>query len=102
MVKAIEQRGARDIAKRALETTGQAFRFAIAHGYTRRNPAAQSRSRLASSQSHASPAQRRGFPLPLRRGDARVFLRQIEVVCIGILEPGLVSRLPGQPEKEAL
>ena len=33
MTKAIEQRGARDIAKRALETTGQVFRFAIAHGY---------------------------------------------------------------------
>jgi Arm DNA-binding domain len=33
MTKAIEKRGARDIAKRALETTGQVFRFAIAHGY---------------------------------------------------------------------
>ena len=33
MVKAIEARGAHDIAKRALETTGQVFRFAIAHGY---------------------------------------------------------------------
>ena len=30
MVKAIEVRGARDIAKRALETTGQVFRYAIA------------------------------------------------------------------------
>ena len=39
MVKAIEARGARDIAKRALETTGQVFRHAIAHGYARRNPA---------------------------------------------------------------
>lgn len=43
MVKAIEQRGARDIAKRALETTGQIFRFAIAHGYTTRNPASEIR-----------------------------------------------------------
>lgn len=40
MVKAIEARGAADIAKRALETTGQIFRYAIAHGYARRNPAA--------------------------------------------------------------
>jgi integrase len=40
MVKAIEQRGAHDIAKRALETTGQVFRHAIAHGYASRNPAA--------------------------------------------------------------
>lgn len=43
MVKAIEQRGARDIAKRALETTGQVFRFAIAHGHARRNPASEFR-----------------------------------------------------------
>jgi integrase len=41
MVKTIEARGARDIAKRALETTGQIFRYAIAHGYAKRNPAAE-------------------------------------------------------------
>jgi integrase len=45
MTKAIEQRGARDIAKRALETTGQIFRYAIAHGYARRNPASEIRPR---------------------------------------------------------
>jgi integrase len=39
MAKAIEQRGARDIAKRALQTTGQVFRYGIAHGYAKRNPA---------------------------------------------------------------
>ncbi|MFP5204897.1 MAG: tyrosine-type recombinase/integrase [Acidobacteriota bacterium] len=43
MTKAIEQRGARDIAKRAMETTGQVFRFAIAHGYATRNPASEIR-----------------------------------------------------------
>jgi integrase len=43
MTKSIEQRGARDIAKRALETTGQVFRYAIAHGYARRNPASEIR-----------------------------------------------------------
>jgi len=43
MTKAIEQRGARDIAKRALETTGQVFRHAIAHGYAKRNPASEIR-----------------------------------------------------------
>jgi hypothetical protein len=31
MVKAIEKQGARDIAKRALETVGQVFRYGIAH-----------------------------------------------------------------------
>ena len=39
MVRAIEARGARDIAKRAMETTGQIFRYAIAHGKATRNPA---------------------------------------------------------------
>jgi integrase len=43
MTKAIQERGARDIAKRALETTGQVFRYAIAHGYARRNPASEIR-----------------------------------------------------------
>ncbi len=43
MVKTIAARGARDIAKRALETTGQVFRYAIAHGYSRRNPASEIR-----------------------------------------------------------
>jgi integrase len=43
MVKVIQDRGARDIAKRALETTGQIFRFAVAHGYAERNPAADIR-----------------------------------------------------------
>ena len=41
MTKAIEKRGARDIAKRALETAGQVFCYAIAHGYTKRNPASE-------------------------------------------------------------
>jgi integrase len=39
MAKAIEKRGASDLAKRSLETTGQIFRFAVAHGYAKRNPA---------------------------------------------------------------
>jgi integrase len=43
MTKAIEQRGARDIAKRALETAGQVFRYGIAHGYSKRNPATEIR-----------------------------------------------------------
>lgn len=39
MVKAIQDRGKVDIATRALETTGQIFRYAIAHGLAKRNPA---------------------------------------------------------------
>jgi hypothetical protein len=36
----VEGRGARDVAKRAHETTGQIFRYAIAHDIASRNPAA--------------------------------------------------------------
>lgn len=39
IIKAIEERGALDIAKRSLQTCGQIFRYAIAHGYATRNPA---------------------------------------------------------------
>jgi integrase len=45
MTKAIEQRGARDIAKHALESVRQVFRYAIAHGYANRNPASEIRPR---------------------------------------------------------
>jgi len=41
MVTDIQDRGALDIAKRALETTGQIFRYAIAHGQAKHNPAAE-------------------------------------------------------------
>ena len=40
VVKKIESRGATDIAKRALTTCGQVFRYAVAHGLAERNPAA--------------------------------------------------------------
>jgi integrase len=43
MIQAIAERGALDISKRALETAGQVFRFAVAHGYARRNPASEIR-----------------------------------------------------------
>lgn len=38
---AIERRDARDVAKRAHESTGQVFRYAIARGLASRNPAAE-------------------------------------------------------------
>lgn len=43
MAKKIEDRGALDIAKRALQTCGQIFRYAVAHGIIARNPAADIR-----------------------------------------------------------
>jgi integrase len=39
MMKAIQRRGALDIAKRCYQMTGQVFRYAIAHGFAERNPA---------------------------------------------------------------
>ena len=39
MAKAIETRGAADLAKRSLQTVAQVFRHAIAHGKAGRNPA---------------------------------------------------------------
>ena len=40
MAKKIEARGALDLAKRALQTCGQIFRYGIAHDRCKRNPAA--------------------------------------------------------------
>lgn len=42
-IKKIEARGALDIAKRALTTCNQIFRYAVAHGLAERNPAADIR-----------------------------------------------------------
>ncbi len=73
MTKAIEQRGARDIGKRALETVGQIFRFAIAHGYARRNPACEIRPRdILKSASRTNYARVDAKELP-------ALLRAIEV-----------------------
>jgi integrase len=73
MVRAVEARGARDVAKRALETTGQIFRYAIAHGYATRNPAAEIKPRDI-----LKPTQKENYA----RVDAKELpglLRQIEV-----------------------
>lgn len=73
MVRAIDVRGARDIAKRAMETTGQVFRYAIAHGFAERNPAADIKPRDI-----LKPFQRANYA----RVDAKELpnlLRQIEV-----------------------
>ncbi|WP_420238721.1 tyrosine-type recombinase/integrase [Telmatobacter bradus] len=43
LVKFVEERGVADLAKRLLQTCGQIFRYAIAHGYAMRNPVADFR-----------------------------------------------------------
>lgn len=73
MVRAVEGRGARDVAKRSLETTGQIFRFAIAHGHTTRNPAAEIKPRdvlKATVRENYARVDARDLP---------ALLRQIEV-----------------------
>lgn len=40
MMKSIESRGVGDIPRRAFNTAGQIFRYAVAHGYCKRNPCA--------------------------------------------------------------
>ncbi len=73
MVRLIDSRGARDIAKRALETTGQIFRYSIAHGYAKRNPATEIRPRdILRSAQKANYARIDAKELPK-------LLRQIEV-----------------------
>ena len=69
MVRLIGSRGARDVAKRALETTGQIFRFAIAYGFAKRTQ--RPRSALVTSSSH-----RQG---QLRTYKEQELLRQLEV-----------------------
>jgi integrase len=70
IVRAIEARGARDVAKRALETTGQIFRYAIAHGYAKRNPAKEIEPRdilKASVKSNYARIDARELPNLLRK-----------------------------------
>jgi integrase len=43
LAKGIEGRGASDMAKRILQIVGMVFRYAVAHGYSKRNPAAEIR-----------------------------------------------------------
>jgi integrase len=40
MIVAIEERGAADVARRALQNTQQIFRYAMAFGFAEQNPAA--------------------------------------------------------------
>jgi hypothetical protein len=81
MVKTIETRGARDIAKRALETTGQIFRYGIAHGYAKRNPASEIR------PSDVLKTTRKVNYARIDANELPNLLRQIEVY------PGTMSRV---------
>jgi integrase len=73
LMKVIERRGALDIAKRALQTCSQIFRYAIAHGVAKRNPAVDIRpSDVLASRKKENYARLDGKELP-------ELLRKIEV-----------------------
>lgn len=66
-------RGARDVAKRAHETTGQIFRYAIAHGVVTRNPAADFKPSdvlTPSSSENFARVDTKELPTLLRRMDS--------------------------------
>lgn len=70
MVKAIEQRGALDIAKRAFQTTSQVFRYAIAHGLANDNPAIKVRPSdvlPATSKTNYARIDQRELPTLMRK-----------------------------------
>jgi len=73
MIKAIAGRGVNDLAKRALQTSGQVFRYAIAHGLAKRNPANDIKpSDVLASRQKQNMARIDGKELPelMRRIDA--------------------------------
>ena len=65
MLKAIAARGVLDLAKRALQTSSQVFRYAIAHGLAIRNPATDIRpSDVLPSRKKTNLARIEGRELP--------------------------------------
>ncbi len=73
MLKAIESRGVNDLAKRALQTSSQVFRYAVAHGKAMRNPAIDIKpSDVLASRQKQNLARIEGKELPdlLRHIDA--------------------------------
>jgi integrase len=78
MAKAIEDRGAGDVAKRALQTTGQIFRYAIAHGHCKRNPAADIKpADVLKSTSVTNQARIDAAELPKLLRDIEVYRGQV-------------------------
>ena len=71
MIRAIEQRGAVELAKRLLQITGQIFRFAIATGRARRDPTQDLRGALRSPGPQKHRAALKAIDLP-------AFLRALE------------------------
>jgi integrase len=73
LATAIESRGAPDMAKRMLQTVGMIFRYAVAHGYCKRNPAAEIR-----PSDILKPTRKKNMAR-VDAGDLPALLRAIEV-----------------------
>ncbi len=70
MAKKVESRGAVDIARRAWQTCGQVFEFALAHGQVERNPAKDVRpgaALKARKQTHYARVDAKELPELLRK-----------------------------------
>ncbi len=92
VVRTIETRGARDVAKRALETTGQIFRFAIAHGYAKRNPAKEIEPRDILNAS-VCPTDREVVKVGIQHRQSGLLLREPAAVAgSGILDFSLLTQ----------
>ncbi|SFI39965.1 integrase arm-type DNA-binding domain-containing protein [Nitrosomonas sp. Nm34] len=72
VIKKIELRGAMDIAKRALNTCGQIYRYAVGHGLAERNPATDIRASDVLKTTRSTNFAR------LDKKDLPEFLRKIE------------------------
>jgi integrase len=70
MLRAIEKRGALDMAKRAMQTTGQVFMYAIATGRAERNPVPDLKGSL-----EKAPSKHRAY---LKEAELPEFLRMLE------------------------
>ncbi len=64
----IETRGARDVAKRSHETTEQIFRYGVANGLAKRNPAVEftAKDKAKAAKKHVMKAQ----PKAMRKAKA--------------------------------
>lgn len=73
LAKEIEARGASDMAKRILQVVGMVFRYAVAHGYCKRNPSAEIR-----PSDILKPTQKTNMAR-IDAGELPALLRSIEV-----------------------
>jgi hypothetical protein len=100
MVKMIEGRGAADLAKRAMQNVGHIFRYAVAHGYAKRNPASEIRPADVLRPTHKATLARidaKEFPALLR---AIEVYQGTHVTCLAIKLMALTFTAAGHSEDQ--